>query len=79
MYLAVLSCCWSCYSYSADRFAQCTAEQRREYLQSSLRGKEIIVLNFLGEEGQIRAVLRFLREVNQYVEIYKSCGGMSLV
>ena len=40
------------------------AAQRREYLQSSLQGREINVLNFLGEGGPIRDVLRFLREVN---------------
>ena len=45
------------------------AAQRREYLQSSLQGRESNVLNLLGEGGPIRDVLRFLREVNLYDEI----------
>ena len=45
------------------------AAQRREYLQPSLQGREINVLNLLGEGGPIRDVLRFLREVNLYDEI----------
>ena len=55
------------------------AAQRREYLQSSLQGREINVLNLQGERGLIRDVLRFLREVNLYHEKYKSIGGMILV
>ena len=45
------------------------AAQRREYLQSSLQGREINVLNLQGEGGPIRDVLRFLRDVNLYDEI----------
>ena len=45
------------------------AAERREYLQSSLQGREINMLNLLGEGGPIRDVLRFLREVNLYDEI----------